>query len=460
MQDKKVYKNSNTLWILLVAALLILSATITGIVLTMRSTQTAKDILWRHLLSVANTAAELIDGDDVRQITEADTPLLDENGHRKQDGSERCSRIENVLVRVKNAQKDMNIPYIYIVRYEDGRFVFIVDPELEDPGEYGQEVVQTPAQVAAWAGAAGVDEEPYTDEWGTFYSAWSPITDSSGRVVGLVGVDFDAKQITDQTHYGVRFIVLCTVSLLLISLAVILLYSRYTRRRFRVLDSEITELSGNLRTIFDEIDGIQQSDQNDSAEEETRSKDYLDYVRAKTSAMTKRLRDHTAHMQQLANVDFLTRVGNVRALSQKKAELLPAIEQKTADFAVGVFDIDRLKQINDSYGHEQGDVIIQAAADVLKRAFLGQDLFRSGGDEFTAVFCGVNDKQLELLFRLLEQEIDKKNASLDPSGLQLSLSKGFSVYDPATDSSFRDVFIRADRNMYASKHSDSTAIVP
>lgn len=438
---------------ILVAVLLIAATTVTGIVLTARSTQALKNVYWGHLLSVANTAAELIDGDDVRQFTEQDAPQLDENGRRIGDGSERCSRIEKVLVRVKNAQKDMNIPYIYVTRYENGRYIFVFDIDMERPGRYGQEVVYTPAQDAAWAGIASVDDKPYQDEWGSFYSAWSPITDSTGRVVGIVGVDFDATQITKQTEDSARMIIICTALLLIISLAVVILYSRNTRRRFRVLDREISELSGNLKTIFDEIDGIEEDAESIGAAENVAGMDYLDYVRAKTQAMTKRLRDHTARMQRLANVDFLTKVGNVRALSQKKAELLAEIKQNTADFAIGVFDIDRLKVINDTYGHESGDDVIKTAADALKTAFAGHALFRTGGDEFTAIFAQTNEKQMELLFQLLNQEIEKRNAARDPSGPMLSLSKGYSVFDPSTDGSFRDVFVRADQNMYAAKAS-------
>ena len=329
--------------------------------------------------------------------------------------------------------------------------MFIVDPELEDPGKYGQEIVYTPAQTAAWAGVPMVDDEPYTDEWGSFYSAWSPITDSTGRIVGLVGVDFEAKQITDQTRYETRLIVVCATLLLAFSMAVVLFYSARTRRRFQELDTEISELSGNLKTLFDEIDGIEEKPAAEAAPEKTaEGLDYLGYVQAKTKEMAQRLRDHTAYMLQQANVDFLTKVGNVRALSRKKEALTLAMEQRTADFAIGVFDIDRLKFINDRFGHERGDIIIRSAADALKKAFAGYDIFRIGGDEFTVIFTGITEKQMELLFQLLDQEIEKVNA-LDPNAPSLSLSKGYSFYDPAADKTFGDVFVRADQRMYSVK---------
>ena len=457
MQSRKVYKSINTLVILLISVCLVVATTVIGSVLIDHSERSLKEVLWNHMLSVANTAAQMIDGDDVRLITEADTPLLDENGRRVRDGSERCSRIESVLIRVKNAQKDMYIPYIYVVRYENGRFVFVVDPELENPGKYGQEVVYTPSQTAAWAGMAMVDEEPYTDEWGTFYSAWSPITDSAGRIVGLAVVDFEAKQIADQTNYETRLIVICALILLAFSMAVVLFYSARTRRRFRELDDEIDELSGYLGILFTEIDGIEDKSGGDPVAERT-GRDYLDYVQAKTKAMAQRLRDHIAYMQQQANVDFLTKVGNVRALSQRKEELAAAIEDRTADFAVGVFDIDRLKMINDRFGHECGDAIIRSAADALRKAFAGHDVFRIGGDEFAVVFTGVTEKQIELLFQLLDQQIERINVARDPAVPPLSLSKGCSFYDPAADSSFRDVFVRADQRMYAVKASAHSAL--
>ena len=82
MHGNKTYKNSNTLLIIVISVFLVVVTTIVGGVLIAHSEKTVKTVLWNHLLSVANTAAQLIDGDDVRQITQADTPLLNESGNR------------------------------------------------------------------------------------------------------------------------------------------------------------------------------------------------------------------------------------------------------------------------------------------------------------------------------------------------------------------------------------------
>ena len=78
------------------------------------------------------------------------------------------------------------------------RFVFMVDPTLDDPGEFGEPVVTTEALKKAAKGTAAVDEEPYTDSWGRFYSSYTPVFDSKGNVVGIVVVDFSAKWYDDQ----------------------------------------------------------------------------------------------------------------------------------------------------------------------------------------------------------------------------------------------------------------------
>lgn len=100
---------------------------------------------------------------------------------------------------------------------------------------------------------------------------------------------------------------------------------------------------------------------------------------------------------------------------------------------------------------------VLSAADALRKAFAGHDIFRIGGDEFAVVFTGVTEKQIELLFQLLDQQIERINVARDPAVPPLSLSKGCSFYDPAADSSFRDVFVRADQRMYAAKASAHSA---
>ena len=82
---------------------------------------------------------------------------------------------------------------IYCVRaLDDGSFVFTIDPDPESPGAFGDHIPYTEALYNASLGTPGVDKEAYVDQWGRFYSAYSPVFDSNGNVTDIVAVDFTA----------------------------------------------------------------------------------------------------------------------------------------------------------------------------------------------------------------------------------------------------------------------------
>ena len=442
---------SNRMFFLVICVAMAIITGIVGVLLTIRSVKELKTVLWNHMASVADLAAELLDGDEVKLLTEEDAPILDEEtGARVADGSERYSGIEHVLLQVKASQKDMNIQYIYITRYELGHQVFIVDPDVEQPAEFGEEVVYTPSQESAWAGITTVDDQSYEDEWGKYYTAWSPIYDSSRRVVGIVGIDFAASEITEQIVYSTVIVITATVLLLALNILLFLFYSYNERKHIKQLSDEVANLSDNLQTMFDEIEGVETDEDINQPTEDYSDKDFVKYVHEKTIAMTQRLRKHTAYMMQQANIDFLTKTGNTRAYSAEKGDMQSRIDDGNANFMVAVFDINNLKEINDNYGHENGDIIIQSAAEALKKAFSGYNVYRIGGDEFSIILPSVTEKRMVLLLKLLDVELENVNKTFN-NGMVLSLSSGYSTFDSQYDKRFKEVFVRADNNMYAEK---------
>ena len=441
-------KSTNRLFFLAMCIVMLIMTGIMGVMLTISSVSQLRSVYWNHMKSVATMAASLIDGNEVELITAEDAPTLDENGHRIADGSERSCRMENTLNTVRNAQNDMHIPYIYITRNVNGHQVFIVDPDIEAPAKYGEEVVYTPSQPIAWSGIATVDDEPYTDEWGTYYTAWAPILNDSGTVVGLVGVDFEAVEVVEQINFSTVIIISSNIALILITIAFFLIYSNKEKVRVEKLSKEIDNLSANIKTMFDEIEGIETT--NDiKNEEKYEDVDFIDYIQKKTLYMTKRLRNHMTYMEKLANIDFLTKTGNTRAYALERDKCQNDIDNGKANFAVAIFDINNLKEINDNYGHEYGDRVISAIAEALKRTFAKFNVYRIGGDEFSVIIPHTTAKTMDLVFGIVEEEIKITNNNF--TDVSLSISKGYALYDQNKDKHFQDVFRRADHNMYIEK---------
>lgn len=117
------------------------------------------------------------------------------------------------------------------------------------------------------------------------------------------------------------------------------------------------------------------------------------------------------------------------------------------------FDLDDLKQINDTFGHAAGDRVLVDTATVLKRAFRETDIIgRIGGDEFVALATINEASDKSVLTSQLYKAIDAYN-SKEQSGYKLSLSIGTAICDPHQPVSITELMRLADESMYSLKRS-------
>ena len=122
------------------------------------------------------------------------------------------------------------------------------------------------------------------------------------------------------------------------------------------------------------------------------------------------------------------------------------------EFAIGAFDCDSLKTINDKYGHDKGDAYLNAACNTISNVFKHSPVFRIGGDEFAVILRKDDYLNLDTLSKQFDIAAETTNASaaVEPWDY-VCISKGFAVYDPERDSTVTDVMRRADKLMYENK---------
>ena len=440
-------KNFTKKYFFIMLAVMVMSAIIIGIILTVRSANTLKAATRENMLSLSNTAASFLDGNEIKNLSADDAPLTEENGERKEP-SQLYKDTAALLSRIQTLQENDNIKYIYLVRYEGDRFVFICDPDPEKPAYYGKPVVYTPSQTIAWSGTAAVDTDSYEDEWGKYYTAWSPVK-ANGEVVAIVGVDFDAVWFSRQVHDNTPVIILCCLFVLAAGVPVTVVFAKTIRKRFLKLNEEMTALSNDLETIFDEIDGIEKSSEQDTLSYD--GLDFMAYIGKKTEDMKKRLKDHMEYLHQQANTDYLTKVGNVRAYFEHRDRVKADIKNGTADFAVAMFDINGLKAANDTLGHECGNYLIKSTAEIIRKVFVNDPVYRVGGDEFLVILSNVKDVDIQSMLVLVDKETEELNKKGNSFNATLTLSKGYAVFTPEKDTSYKEVFNRADQHMYQDK---------
>jgi len=434
MKQRKRF-NITTRYVLIVGLLLLAANIILGIIDFRRSTQTIKALINKDMLDLANTAAALINGDELGALTEDDVGSDVFNG---------------ILERLSAFQNHADIHFIYAIRQTGERqFVFTVDADPDDPGDFGEEVVVTDGMVAAGAGTPSVDDEPFADRWGNYYSAYSPVFDSSGKVAGVIGVDFDADWYEEQVKMNTISITFTSLLSMLGIALVVFLITRSLQSRFHELNTGLSELSKDVDKLTMEIGSISGGLPDSSTDEDV--EDELEEIRGKIDRTQTNLRMYLDYLQTQAYVDAMTKVRSSRAYHEKLSEIGTKIENGTADFSVAVFDINSLKEINDQYGHEYGDQIIVAAANAISSAFGVNNTYRIGGDEYVAFMENTDEAAMAEKMKQVDTAVAAYNASEEKSGVFLAVSKGASSFIPGQDTSFKEVFSRADKIMYNDK---------
>ena len=163
------------------------------------------------------------------------------------------------------------------------------------------------------------------------------------------------------------------------------------------------------------------------------------------------LREHKKLQHMLTYRDSMTGLRNTTSYKNWVADFNQKIEDENISFGILVLDINYLKEANDTYGHIVGNQLIISAAKIISDTFKRSPVFRIGGDEFVAILQNRDLDERDLLFARFEEDCSNAIVKTDAATLRISIAKGFSVFDPAEDSQFSDVFNRADDEMYKNK---------
>lgn len=153
------------------------------------------------------------------------------------------------------------------------------------------------------------------------------------------------------------------------------------------------------------------------------------------------------NLERLAYIDQLTGAPNRAALYRKIEEMK---KQNITNYVITFIDINFLKMINDTWGHDEGDELIRTASDLLNKHFTGDDFFgRWGGDEFIAIHFGTL-KETEEIMAALHQDTEKLNAS-GRYNFTLSAAWGFGESTKDAPIAPEEAIQHADKQMYAAK---------
>lgn len=189
-------------------------------------------------MSVAQTAAATVDAD---QITGIET------------GDEGTEDYLEVLEQLQAFLIDEDVAYIYTMRRVDGVVQFVVDADTEEGAAIGEEYETYDKIDLALDGEASMDDEVTTDEWGSFYSAFAPITNDAGEVVAIVGVDCTVNSIDEKVSDMMKTLIVVEIICIVVAFLISMLTGRLMAKNVMAINCKMEELAGAEGDLTQEI---------------------------------------------------------------------------------------------------------------------------------------------------------------------------------------------------------------
>ncbi len=371
--------------------------------------------------------------------------------------------INRELEALKESFSDILYMYIYVCKPDGGHTVFDICEDPDEPGfVYAFEDGFFPYLDELCAG----EEIPVlTDrtKYGYLLTYTKPVFDSKGDYACTIFLDFSMDKLHAQ---DVGFIIRIAILSTAIMLLMLLLYTKAIQRlvlkpiglmtacinSFKYEDEE--DRFRNLRAV-EELK-IHTEDELETLYNAFVSavKDAFYYITnlniAKADLQDK---DKTiANISAKATRDSLTGVGNKAAYLEAAAETDRSIKAGNAEFAVLMADINKLKYVNDTFGHDRGDAYIKGCCKILCSILKSSPVFRIGGDEFVCIVKNEDFLKREEILSTLKKKYEESYSAKDKEPYErYSVSMGISVYSEGNDSCTEDVLKRADENMYSFK---------
>ena len=294
--------------------------------------------------------------------------------------------------------------------------------------------------------------DSYDNEFGKTYAWYVPLY-LAGEKLGVIGAEVE---ITDYNRAIAANTLrqLAAIAVIMILTATVTLWN--IDRRYI---SKIRKLSRTVSAF------AQNKDASIASELEQKGTDELSSLMGQTSNMmldtdnymkslvetTEELSHARAQVDieaEIARKDALTGIRNQNAYEEELRRLERQLEEGYTKFGFAVVDLNYLKSINDSYGHEYGNITIKECCGLVCRVFSHSPVFRIGGDEFVVILENEDYEQVEKLaaeFNRLQKREKKEPWK------RVSAAIGYALYDETKDESVEDAFSRADKAMYTRK---------
>ncbi len=162
-------------------------------------------------------------------------------------------------------------------------------------------------------------------------------------------------------------------------------------------------------------------------------------------------------LEEAAIRDFLTGLHNRRFLREVGAQLFAGLGNGQQTLCAAMLDVDFFKKVNDTYGHEAGDAVLQKIGALLKKQFVQPHVVaRIGGEEFCMLLVNMSQSALEALFEKVRLSIQESLILHNNFPVPITVSIGVSTQVTNT---LNELLNQADAALYIAKHTGRNRVV-
>ena len=435
------------------------------------------DKFYKHCASDnARNFASMVDGDYLAMLREVaaseefqalrdraeeeDNEELIEDYLREHDLWDGYSKIRSMITEYLSNMEE--IEYLYVVAHgdKDAEYdMYLVEDEetpLYETGYYERREDEL----------LGMDLEQFNDptisngDWGWLCSAFMPVYDSQGNCVCVVGCDYSMEEVmADRTSFFASIFAGAMGFIVIVLILAMLFINKTVAHPIKAMTEEMKRFNPSNHKDYDTA-GVINLD--------IKSKDEITEIYNGIKEMQISIIDYLKEKEKVENdikykdqkidklndesfKDALTEVGNKAAFIKKTDEMKYRIEKEGENFAVVMVDLNKLKHVNDEYGHEAGDNYIKGCCRMVCDVFRYSPVFRIGGDEFVVLLKDYDYENRQVLTDKLKEDFRASYTREDVEpGLRYSAAVGMAERTE-DDLTFDSVFKRADKAMYENK---------
>lgn len=436
-----------------------------------------------NALALAKTAAVVIDGEALASLKDKTADIyssLDPSERVNSDewGSDefnayldhfkdlnKTREYQTLLRQLREIQdvNDVDCVYTLYLEAENEETLYLVDAATEDPCPIGV-IDSLLEQNLPILTDPTIGFPPYitnTEEYGHLITAGAPVYDEDGKTIAYAMVDVSMNEVIGWRNRMIAIIVALMLFLMIIVCVIAnTVVNRTVVRPINQLSSAAEDyrkeddlISHNRFSSLDihtgdEIQGLSES----MKQMEKDLNEKVSSLLSTTDALNESRRQ-ASELNAMAMKDAMTGVNNKRSYDIASQHLGDILESGNDRFGLVVVDLNDLKVINDTHGHEKGDIAIKQLCSIICRVFNHSPVYRIGGDEFAVILQGKDYDNIDPLMTEFNSALltVAENGDLQPWE-RVNAAIGFALFDHERDESVSDTFRRADRAMYQRKH--------